>query len=480
MKSSVLKTAVITMVAVILAVAGTFFLVVSSPAILEMAQGTRDKMENVVEGDFEKEEEEPPAVETVKPHVFYDTTPPSFIAAVSNGLLVIRGEDDLSGIASYIINGFEFTDINEGWFDIRLQQFDGGYKCFVIKAVDNVGNESEEFIVENPYYMDPNADSNNNPAEDLPISAVPTDPTTARGAVTEHMTVIMGDEDRNVPGGNTTTSTLMSTTVGAGPAIATTLATGSTPVYATPLNTTVPSSVTDSPTNNSETGTSSERGDASQNPGSTQSPSSTQPPSGQNNTPTAESGITQSETNRTTVSGNNSEKYREFYTIQTKNGKTFYMVIDKDGNSETAYFLTEISENDLLNATDDTKQNLPKNSVAQGQGIVESGLPSDDAGDGSIGSSDNAGTDSGSASPDSKPSLEETIEKDKSGNSNSYIFIGILAAGAIGAGYYFKVYKPKKQGGASSDSDEDYDDEYDKEETEEHEESDDDSDKEND
>ena len=41
-----------------------------------------------------------------------------------------------------------------------------------------------------------------------------------------------------------------------------------------------------------------------------------------------------------------------------------YLIIDRDGEEEMVYFLTEITENDLLNATSDNSETLPKNSAA--------------------------------------------------------------------------------------------------------------------
>ena len=64
------------------------------------------------------------------------------------------------------------------------------------------------------------------------------------------------------------------------------------------------------------------------------------------------------------------EKSKEFYTIQTKTDKVFYLIIDRIGEEEMVYFLTEISENDLLNVTSDNREVLPQNSVA-----LESAIP---------------------------------------------------------------------------------------------------------
>ena len=69
-----------------------------------------------------------------------------------------------------------------------------------------------------------------------------------------------------------------------------------------------------------------------------------------------------------------SENGKEFYTIQTASDKVFYLIIDRDGDEEMVYFLTEISENDLLNTTTDNSETLPKNSAA-----LESAIPVSDS-----------------------------------------------------------------------------------------------------
>jgi hypothetical protein len=70
---------------------------------------------------------------------------------------------------------------------------------------------------------------------------------------------------------------------------------------------------------------------------------------------------------------------REFYTIMTKTGKVFYLVIDRTQDEETVHFLTDITENDLLNATEDNKPTLPQNSAVV---IKDAGLADMSAGSG--------------------------------------------------------------------------------------------------
>ena len=56
---------------------------------------------------------------------------------------------------------------------------------------------------------------------------------------------------------------------------------------------------------------------------------------------------------------------KEFYTIQTKSDKVFYLIIDNEKTDENVYLLTEVSENDLLNFTDSNMVTLPQNNAIQ-------------------------------------------------------------------------------------------------------------------
>ena len=65
---------------------------------------------------------------------------------------------------------------------------------------------------------------------------------------------------------------------------------------------------------------------------------------------------------------------REFYTIETANGKVFYLIVDMLSDEEKVYFLTEISERDLMNAASDQSETLPRNSAIPEDGIPDRGV----------------------------------------------------------------------------------------------------------
>lgn len=150
---------------------------------------------------------------------------------------------------------------------------------------------------------------------------------------------------------------------------------------------------------------------------------------------------------------------KEFYTIQTASEKVFYLIIDRDGEEEVVYFLTEISENDLLNVTSDNSEILPKNSAA-----LESAIPTTE------------GALSNNNTENKQPEDMEKAEEDNTGDTETteqpeetpaetenpmltYVIFGVLAAGAVGAGYYFKVVKKKNEQFLDEDDDEDEEEE---------------------
>lgn len=139
-----------------------------------------------------------------------------------------------------------------------------------------------------------------------------------------------------------------------------------------------------------------------------------------------------------------SDGTKEFYTISTKSGKIFYLVVDNSRSQDNVYFLTEVSEKDLMNFTLSDTVTLPEVDTVYAEPETEEPT----------------------SEPESETAEEEPEEpevempEDKS-PIGSYLLIGVIAAAVLGAGYYFKIYKPKHEY--------DNEDEYEEEETEENE-----------
>lgn len=315
----------------------------------------------------------------------FDITKPTLNAAVSDGLLSVQVHDTDSGAKAVYVNGYEFTDLTNGTLNIRLQQFDAGYQYFTISAMDNAGNLSEIYKTQNPYYKDPADESDENPAEQLPESAEPTNPGSATGTVTEHTKT-----DSN---GNTTSQTS---------------------------------------------------------------------PAEQKKQAMAEADATEK-----TESGDSgkedSEQGKEFYTIQTASDKVFYLIIDRDGEEEMVYFLTEITENDLLNATSDNSETLPKNSAA-----LESAIPVSESAlsNNNVEQDTEESTEETEGETESTEEPEETEKVEEANPMISYILMGGLALVVIGGAYYFKVVRKKKEDFIEDEDEDEEEEEYENEDEE--------------
>ena len=308
----------------------------------------------------------------------FDFTKPTLNAAVSDGLLSIQAHDTDSGIKAVYVNGYEFTELTNGVLNIRLQQFDAGYQYFTISAMDNAGNMSEVYKTANPYYTDPEKEDGNekNPAEQLPVNAQATKPSSATAQVTEHTKT---DSDGNTVSENSLAQ--------------------------------------------------------------------------QKKQAMAEAAV--SEKKEESGEKEKSESGKEFYTIQTASEKVFYLIIDRDGEEEMVYFLTEVTENDLLNVTADNSETLPKNSAALESAIpvTEGALPNNNG---------ETEKEEETAEEPAEDGEEENTEEpepepEKTGENPmaTYAILGIVAVAAIGGGYYFKVARKKKEDFLDEDDDED-------------------------
>lgn len=325
----------------------------------------------------------------------FDTTKPTLNAAVSDGLLSVQVHDTDSGAKAVYVNGYEFKELTNGTLNIRLQQFDAGYEYFTISAMDNAGNMSEVYKTKNPYYKDPADESDENPAEQLPVNAEATKPGNATATVTEH-TKTDGD-------GNT-----------------------------------VPQTPEEQKKQEFAKADAAEKEEK------------------------AESGDTEKK---------QSEQGKEFYTIQTASDKVFYLIIDRDGEEEMVYFLTEITENDLLNATSGNSETLPKNSAALESAIPagESALPNNNGEkpEDTQQTEENTGE---TENTEDEESTEETGPEEKAAEPNpviSYILMGALAIAFIGGAYYFKVVRKKKEDFIEDEDEDDEDqEEYENEDEE--------------
>lgn len=294
----------------------------------------------------------------------FDQTKPTLSAAAKNGVLIIRGTDEGSGVAAIYVNGNEFTELTDNTLKVRLQRADTSYQYFTLQVRDNAGNLSETYQVANPYYENPDAVSNpsdgtgteeNN--NSLPVDASPTAPTSATATVTDYQSTVSGTS------------------------------------------------------------------------------------SGETETQDTEIAISDTDTGRiqgdivsSTVKGG-----KEFYTIRTKSGKIFYLIVDMDKTDDNVYLLTEVGENDLLNFTDTDTVTLPQN-----QAVMESSLPLEIV------------EQEPETEPEEKEPEEEERPAEKTANNSGTILLMVLVLVGVGGGYYYlKFVRGKKESFEYDDEDED-------------------------
>ena len=108
----------------------------------------------------------------------------------------------------------------------------------------------------------------------------------------------------------------------------------------------------------------------------------------------------------TVVDNATDEEGKEFYTITTPDENIFYLVIDKQKTTDNVYFLNAVTEADLLPLAEKSGEET--------------------------------------AEPAPEPEPEPEAEAPDS-NLLAILLVGAVVLIGGGAGYYFKIYKPKHQ-----------------------------------
>ena len=130
---------------------------------------------------------------------------------------------------------------------------------------------------------------------------------------------------------------------------------------------------------------------------------------------------------------------KEFFTVKTDDGNVFYLIVDRHRNSDNVYLLNAVTEEDLIALAQKKGKPIENGGVSAIPASPESNTANEPA---QITTAAAAET----TEPEAKP-------QKKGGINGMYILIGIAALGALGAGYYFKIIKGKK-----NPPDADYDD----------------------
>jgi len=121
---------------------------------------------------------------------------------------------------------------------------------------------------------------------------------------------------------------------------------------------------------------------------------------------------------------------KEFFTVKTPDGNVFYLIVDRQRNTDNVYLLNAVSEDDLASLA---KEGDGKNTGAAKPPAATAPI----------------------VPPTTTPEQTPPPAPEKSGgNTGSIVFIIIAVVVIGGAGYYFKIVRPKQNGGSAYDDDE--------------------------
>ena len=269
-----------------------------------------------------------------------DMMPPVVTASITGNILNVAVHDDSSGVAGVQVNSMLFTTIKDDVLEIELDQNMNKFEKLAIRAFDYAGNFSEPVSMENPLYVEPS-------------ETTPAPTATAKATM------------------KPTASPQTTSTVTSEPKI----------IYVTPLPTTKPLSPTSTPRHG--LGSSLIYVSDDEWPVTTADPTIVPVPTPEivyvTPAPTPEPII---QTEYITIGpgmpykadGNShtldvlysAATNKQFISLQSKNGNTFYLVIDYDKpideESELyeTYFLNLVDERDLLALmSDEEKEEVP-------------------------------------------------------------------------------------------------------------------------
>ena len=306
----------------------------------------------------------------------FDREAPTVRAGIDGELLRVEASDDLSGIDQVYVCGNAFSDLNNGTLDVRLKDYADNYQQITIQATDNAGNKSSMTQMRNPYYEEPGKEtgagsgSAANPTAQAPAAQNPAASPAAPG------TAASGD-GTTAPGGQKGNGSV--------------------------------SGQSAKPGGSGQTSTE----DTEEKDPSAVNPTATDEKEDNPFTP---------ECSATVVDNATDSQGKEFYTIMTPDENVFYLVIDKQRDSENVYFLNAVTESDLM---------------ALAQKDTQAAVTTTE--------------------PEKQPEepKEEEPEPPAPKSNNGILFLALVVALAAGGlGYYFKVYRPKHELDDAEDIDE--------------------------
>lgn len=338
-----------------------------------------------------------------------DFDAPVIRAGINGTLLRVEASDALSGIAAVFVNDELYTTLENGELNVRIDNLTNNAYLY-IDALDNAGNWTDYVVLANPFY------------EEEP-EPTPTPTPTPDTGDDEHDEYCPADCDCRK---NNTSGSGSGNSFGG-----------------------------------SSGGTSSVGGGSKNASSSAQTPASSETP-----TPTTEP-ITKEDGTGFTQNGNSVtrdllyDKYsnKQFITVETRNGETFYLVIDydkpldEDGERYETYFLNLVDEADLLALIDGDKT-AP---VCSCTTKCEAGAVNTSCEVCKTNMTECTGKEKVVEKvPDTTPEPEVEPEPEKKSSGGAVALLLLLVLGGGGALYWFKFRKKKPDAKGPVDLD-DYD-----------------------
>lgn len=334
----------------------------------------------------------------------FDRTAPTLRAGLDGRLLRAEASDDLSGVAAIYIDGEKYTDLTNGTLDVPLRDLPDDYEQLSVQAVDAAGNKSKIVQVKNPNYQ--------------------------------------AEDSKQKPSTSQTQ-----------PPATTTPVTSTTPAATTPTTSATTPPTTQATTPATTTTTKSATGTGGTKP----SASASADPDGEADTTPRDPVPLTPDGQATVLDNATGEDGKEFYTIQTPDENVFYLIIDNQRDTENVYFLNAVTEADLMALAvkeDDTPQTDAIPDIEPVCICTEQCAPGEVNTDCLVCALNRKDCTGMAPMTDTETEPDEKPEKPKSGGSGTLILILLVALAAGGAGYYFKIYKPKKDLDDAEDFDE--------------------------
>ena len=318
-----------------------------------------------------------------------DFEAPVLRAGINGTILRVEANDALSGVAAIFVNDELYTTLDNGELNVRIDNLtDDAY--LYIDALDNAGNWTDYVVLANPFY------------EEEPEPTPTPTPDTGNNQHDEHCPA---DCDCRK-------------TTAAAP-----------------------------PSGSGGSGTSSSGGSKSAGPFA-QAPAPSETPAPTTEPVTKESGTGFTQNGNSVTRDLLYDKYsnKQFITIETRNGETFYLVIDydkpldEDGERYETYFLNLVDEADLLALIDGDKAT----SVCSCTTKCEAGAVNTSCEVCKTNMTECTGKEKVvEKAPDTTPEPEVEPEPEKKSSGGAVALLFLLLLGGGGALYWFKFRKKK-------------------------------------